>query len=66
MTEMSFPFLRLPAELRNKVYEFAVADTKDDDTCLFYNKDPHYGSEEYIREQYGGERYGKEPDIVMG
>jgi hypothetical protein len=45
MTEISFPFLRLPAELRNKVYEFAVADTKDDDTSLFYKKDPQYGSE---------------------
>jgi hypothetical protein len=63
MTEISFPFLRLPAKLRNKVYEFAVADTKDDDTCLFYKKDPQYGREEYIREQYGGERYGKGPDI---
>jgi hypothetical protein len=63
MTEISFPFLRLPAELRTKVYEFAVADTKDDDTSLFYKKDPQYGSKEYIREQYGGERYRKGPDI---
>jgi hypothetical protein len=63
MAEMLFPFLRLPAELLNKVYEFAVAVTKDNDTCLFYKKDSQYGSEQYIREQYGGERYGKGPEI---
>jgi hypothetical protein len=40
MTGQSFPFLQLPTELRNKVYEFAITDTKSDNTCLFYKERP--------------------------